>query len=71
MEIGVIAKWLGIKDNYVNVAKGAGAFLDCVQYLTHEDDKQQGLGKRLYEDSCVQANFDFREELYGNDLGRV
>lgn len=35
VEIGVIAKWLGIKDNYVNVAKGAGAFLDCVQYLTH------------------------------------
>ena len=77
VEIGVIAKWLGIKDNYVNVAKGAGAFLDCVQYLTHEDDKQQGLGKRLYEDSCVQANFDFREELdkraerkarYGKDL---
>ena len=77
VEIGVIAKWLGIKDNYVNVAKGAGAFLDCVQYLTHEDDKQQGLGKRLYEDSCVQANFNFREELdkraerkarYGKDL---
>lgn len=77
VEIGVIAKWLGIKDNYVNVAKGAGAFLDCVQYLTHEDDKQQGLGKRLYEDSCVNANFNFREELdkraerkarYGKDL---
>lgn len=77
VEIGVIAKWLGIKDNYVNVAKGAGAFLDCVQYLTHEDDKQQGLGKRLYEDSCVKSNFNFREELdkraerkarYGKDL---
>lgn len=77
VEIGVIAKWLGIKDNYVNVAKGAGAFLDCVQYLTHEDDKQQGLGKRLYEDSQVKANFDFRGELdaraerkarYGKDL---
>lgn len=77
VEIGVISRWLGIKDNYVNVAKGAGAFLDCVQYLTHEDDKQQGLGKRLYEDSCVKANFNFREELdkraerklrYGKDL---
>lgn len=77
VEIGVIAKWLGIKDNYVNVAKGHGAFLDCVQYLTHEDDKQQGLGKRLYEDDKVKANFPFREELdrraerkarYGKDL---
>ena len=77
IEIGVIAKWLGIKDNYVNVAKGSGAFLDCVQYLTHEDDKQQGLGKRLYDDEKVVANFDFRTELnkraerkakYGKDL---
>lgn len=77
VEIGVIAKWLGIPDNFVNVAKGQGAFLDCVQYLTHEDDKQQGLGKRLYADECVVANFDFRGELearamrklrYGKDL---
>lgn len=76
-EVGVIAKWLGITDNFVNVAKGAGAFLDCVQYLTHEDMKQQGLGKRLYDDSEVKANFKFREELdkraerkarYGKDL---
>ncbi len=77
VEIGVIAKWFGIADNFVNVAKGQGAFLDCVQYLTHEDDKQQGLGKRLYADDRVCANFDFREALnvraerkakYGRDL---
>ena len=77
VEIGVIAKWLGIADNFVEVAKGAGAFLDCVQYLTHEGDKQQGLGKRLYDDSKVIANFDFRKELiqrmerrakYGRDM---
>lgn len=77
VEVSVIARWLGIADNFVSVAKGTGAFLDCVQYLTHEDDKQQGLGKRLYEDSKVKANFDFRYELdaraerkarYGKDL---
>lgn len=77
VEVGVIAKWLGISDNFVNVAKGRGAFLDCVKYLTHEDEKQQGLGKRLYDDSSVFANFDFRllldqraERLaaYGRDL---
>lgn len=77
VEIGVIAKWLGIKDNYVNVAKGAGAFLDIVQYLTHEGEKQQALGKRLYSDDRVSANFDFRDALdkraerkarYGRDL---
>ena len=77
VEVGVIAKWLGISDNFVNVAKGHGAFLDCVQYLTHEGEKQQSLGKRLYDDSCVVSNFDFRVELdkraemnarYGRDL---
>ena len=77
IEIGVIAKWFGIADNFVETAKGAGAFLDCVQYLTHEQEKQQQLGKRLYEDNAVQSNFDFRAELdkraenrakYGRDL---
>ncbi len=77
VEIGVIAKWLGIADNYINIAKGAGAFLDIVQYLTHEDEKQQGLGKRLYDDDQVCSNFNFRAELdkraenklkYGKDL---
>lgn len=77
VEVGVVAKWLGISDNFVGVAKGAGAFLDCVKYLTHEDEKQQSAGKRLYGDDEVAANFDFRAELdkraerklkYGKDL---
>lgn len=77
VEIGVIAKWFSITDNFVSIAKGTGAFLDCVQYLTHEQEKQQMLGKRLYEDEEVKANFNFRAELdkraenkakYGRDL---
>lgn len=79
VEIGVIAKWLGIAENFVDVPKGLGAgkFLDCVEYLTHESAKQQELGKHRYEDSEVIANFDFREALdkrndnkakYGKDL---
>lgn len=31
--------------------------------ICNEDEKQQGLGKRLYEDREVKPNFDFREEL--------
>ena len=77
MEVGTIAKWFGIKDNYVNIAKGAGAFLDIVQYLTHEEEAQQQVGKRLYDDDEVFSNFDFRAALdkraanravYGKDL---
>lgn len=76
-EIGTIAKWFGIPENFVDIAKGKGAFLDIVQYLTHEGEKQQELGKRLYEDEEIKANFDFRKELdkrienrlkYGKDL---
>ena len=63
IEIGVVAKWFGIAENFVDVAKGRGAFLDCAQYLTHEDSKQQKLGKHRYEDSEIHANFDFRSEL--------
>lgn len=78
VEISVIARWLGITENYVNIAKGNGAFLDCCKYLTHEDKKQQNIfGKILYDDDKVVANFNFREELdkreerkirYGKDL---
>lgn len=77
VDTALIAKWFGISENYVDVPKGAGAFLDCVEYLTHEDTKQEKLGKRRYEDSKVRANFDFRKELderaekklkYGKDV---
>ena len=77
IELGVVAKWFKVADNYVETGKGRGAFLDLVQYLTHEDAKQQELGKHRYDDSEIIANFDFRKELdkraenklkYGQDL---
>ena len=71
VEIGVVARWLGVAENFVETAKGAGAFLDCVQYLTHEQEKQQLLGKRLYADSEVKSNFEFRAELDKRAENRV
>ena len=77
VDTSTIAKWFGIPENYVDIPKGAGAFLDCVEYLTHEDTKQEQLGKRRYEDDKVTASFDFRAELterankklkYGRDV---
>lgn len=63
-----IAKWFGIPSNFFQNTKNEGHnagsnFLDCVQYLTHEHEKQQALGKYLYPDEYVHANFDFRKEL--------
>lgn len=77
IEIETIAKWLNIPSQYIDVPKGRGAFLDCVQYLTHENEKEQTKGKHLYNDDEVKANFDFRMVLkereenrlkYGRDL---
>lgn len=64
-DTATVAKWLGITENYVQVPKGMGPgkFLDCVEYLTHENPKQQAAGKHLYSDEEIHANFDFRKEL--------
>ena len=80
-EIGVIAKWFGIAENFVDIPKGngAGKFLDCVEYLTHESYRQQELGKHRYADEEIHASegFDWRAKLdkrndnkikYGRDL---
>ncbi len=59
-----IAKWFGVSQNFIDIPKGGrDTFLDKVEYLTHEDEKQQALGKHLYPDEEVKANFDFRNEI--------
>lgn len=63
IEVSAVARWFGISENFVDVPKGHGAFLDCVEYLTHEDDKQQEQNKILYSDDEIKANFDFRDAL--------
>lgn len=77
IEIDTIAKWLNIPVQYIDIPKGRGAFLDCVQYLTHESDKEQKKGKHLYSGEEIMSNFDFRKDLakreenklkYGRDL---
>ena len=77
IELDTIAKWLGIQPQYIDVPKGKGAFLDCVDYLSHRSAKEQTKGKHLYDDNEIISNFDFRTELakrednklkYGRDL---
>ncbi len=76
-ELSAIAKWFEIPDNFIDVPKGKGSFLDCVQYLTHESENEQAKDKALYSDDEIISNFDFRTELdkrtkdrktYGQDL---
>lgn len=64
LDIETIARWFGVPVQQVNIKfNGRGAFLDHVQYLTHERSEQQDLGKALYPDERVHANFDFRKAL--------
>lgn len=77
VSLDAVAKWFGVSKNFIEIPKGAGAFLDKVEYLTHEHENQQALGKYRYPDDEITANFDFRKELddrserkmkYGRDL---
>lgn len=66
-ELSSIAKWFGIAENFIDIPKGRGAFLDCVEYLTHSDGKQLALGKMEYDSNEVIANFDWEKELDKRD----
>lgn len=77
IDVEMISRWLGIPSNFIDLPKGAGAFLDCIEYLTHESAKEQENGKHLYENELVHSNFDWRKQLddriinraeYGRDL---
>lgn len=59
----MIAKWFDVPANFIHLPKGRGAFLDKCEYITHENEKQQALGKYLYPDDKVQCNFDFRKRV--------
>lgn len=77
--LSTIAKWFNVPENAVEIPSGRGAFLDCVQYLTHSSDKCQDEGKTLYPNDEVFSNFDWQKELlereenklkYGGDLSK-
>ena len=70
VEVDTVAKWFGIPAQFIDVPKGGRrAFLDCVEYLTHENQKQQQQGKTLYSDDKVVANFEWREMLDKRKVG--
>lgn len=63
MPVSTIARWLGIPESMVEVPKGRGAFIDCVEYLRHSDIRQELKGKYVYEADEVKANFDWQTEV--------
>lgn len=71
VELSVFAAWFGVPENMIDVPKGRGAFMDCIEYLTHESPKQIAAGKHRYEDNEVHANFEFRQELDRRAMSRA
>lgn len=71
LTIEQIARCLGVPEHLVHIITGKGALLDCTQYLTHEDEKQQELGKIRYDDREVHTSSDFsdwRQQLNDKEL---
>lgn len=72
VEIHTIADWFGVPPNFIEVIKGANAFWDCLEYLTHEHEDQQAKGKYRYSDEEIKCNLhDWREKLEIYKLRRV
>lgn len=63
MPVSTIARWLGIPESMVEIPKGRGAFIDCVEYLRHSDIRQELKGKYQYDATDVKANFDWETEV--------
>ena len=62
--IAQVARAFGVPPQCVE-RKPPSSFLDLVEYLTHENSKQQQAGKHLYDDSEVHASkgWDWRSDL--------
>lgn len=71
LEIWKIANWLGVPEHLIHIVKGKGALLDCTEYLTHEDEKQQALGKYRYDDSAVHTSVSFEDWRQQLDTRKV
>lgn len=62
--IAQVARAFGVPPQCVE-SKPPSSFLDLVEYLTHENSKQQQAGKHLYDDSEVHASkgWNWRSDL--------
>lgn len=67
--LGQIARAFGVPPNAVEI-KPQGAFLDLIEYLTHEHPNQIAKGKHHYDDDEVHASLDWRPALEEHKLAR-
>lgn len=53
LSIASIAKWFGVDPQYVEIKKGHGAFLDCLEYGFHESPKAIEQEKTHYDEGAI------------------
>lgn len=58
-----ISRWFEMPANFIHKVGGKFGFMDMVQYITHEREEQQALGKYNYPDEEIHADFNFREAI--------
>lgn len=68
--LGQIARAFEVPPNAVEI-KPQGAFMDLIEYLTHEHPNQIAAGKYHYDDGKVHASFDWRPALDEHKLARA
>lgn len=69
--VDYVAKWFDIPPNFIDTPKGKNSFLNCVQYLTHESEKEQAKGKYLYPDEEVFSNINWRDMLIDYEVKKL
>jgi DNA polymerase III delta prime subunit len=65
--VSSVSSWFKVPENFVNIPKGVGAFMDCVAYLTHEYHTE----KTRYEDAEVHSNFDWKPAVVKHQAKRA
>lgn len=66
-----VAKWFGVKEQYVHILHGRGAFMDMVEYLPHETPKALEQNKTHYDYDLIHSNFDFPKALRDMQIARA
>lgn len=65
-EISTIANWFGVPENMVEKLNGANAYIEAVEYLTHEHPKQQALSEQISMSKALEQDGFERSQNRGN-----
>lgn len=71
LPVETIAKWFGVKEQYVKILHGRGSFMDMVEYLPHETPSALEQFKTHYDYDLIHSNFDFVKAIRDLQVARA